>query len=162
MQIISDGLVKILPYSEEENICKKFTEKDWHKIINDIDTDRELAYITEQDKFYKAYIVKTCVNNTTIAFLLIKPESVCNKVVSIHGGGWGKSMYFSILYYRALILMIQFLWQQGHRVRTSYHIENNRAYRFLHSIGFVKYKEIDRYIYMWISEKRLRSSRVYR
>ncbi len=110
----------------------------------------------------KCYVMYTCTDNKAIAFLYIYNEDKASNIVSIHGGGWGKSFHLSLLYYRGLILMIQYLWQQGFRVRTSCMVENKRAYRFLQSVGFVIYRSTDTYIYMWINEKRLKGNRMYK
>ena len=58
--------------------------------------------------------------------------------------------------------MIEYLLNQGRKVRTSCFVGNDRALRFLTSIGFVKYHTSDNYHYMWINIKRLQNSKIYK
>lgn len=157
-----DDLIRWDSYNNEY-VCNRFSIDEWHKMVCDIDTETEWQYfVSEYSDFVKCYILRKIGCNEAIAFVYLYKESITNKVVSIHGGGWGKSVHLSLLFYRGLIVMVDYLLLQGIKVRTSCLVENERAYRFLKSMGFVKYYASDTKIYMWINEKRLKSSSVYK
>ena len=69
------------------------------------------------------------------------------KTVSFHGGGWNKSIYHTLLYYRGAAILIKALLNFCIKVRTSCLISNKTAYRFLKSIGFVNYLNSKNYHY---------------
>lgn len=159
--ICGDNVVGWSHYNQEI-ICDRFSFEEWHKIVDDIDTDDKWRhFLSEFDDFVKCYILKEIDCNNSIGFVYLYKESISNKIVSIHGGGWGKSMRLSLLYYRGMILMIKYLLKQSYKVRSSCLITNTRAFRFLHSLGFVKYCTTETHHYMWINEKRLKASRIY-
>ena len=161
--MLTDNSVKWEVFQTSDFVCGRFSLEDWHLAVSDIDSDKEWAeLLSENEDYITCYILKNCSDNQPIAFLYTILENEKEKIVSIHGGGWGKSMYLSLLYFRGVTLMLQNLWVQGFRVRTSCTVGNNRAYRFLQSIGFVKYRSTHNYIYMWINEKRLKGSRIYK
>ena len=71
-------------------------------------------------------------------------------------------MTSTLFHYRGMMLMIEAILSQGVKVRTACLVTNERAYRFLRSIGFVKYRTTAEVIKMWINEKRLRNSKMYK
>lgn len=157
-----DNIVRWDHYNQEI-ICDRFPFEEWQKIVDEIDTDDEWQhFLSEYSDFVKCYILKDVDCNDSIGFVYLYKESISKKIVSIHGGGWGKSMRLSILYYRGLILMIRHLLNHNYKVRTSCLIINKRALRFLHSLGFVKYYTSKTHYYMWINEKRLKARKVYK
>ena len=146
-----------------DNICTRFSIEDWGKIVSDIHTNKEwVSLVEEYSDLIECYILKRRCDNHEIGFIYLYHESVLTNIVSIHGGGWEKSMISSILYYRGLILMIRNLLSQGFRVRTSCFISNEKAYRFLKIIGFVVFKTSDKSHYMWINQRRLLTGRIYK
>lgn len=157
-----DDVIRWDHYNQEV-ICNRFSIEEWHKMVGDIDTETEWQhFVSEYSDFVKCYILRKIGCNEAVAFVYLYKESITNKVVSIHGGGWDKSMHLSLLYYRGMIVMIEHLLNNGVKVRTSCSIKNTIAYRFLHSIGFVKYYASNTHIHMWINEKRLKNSLVYK
>ncbi len=159
---VGDKYVKWIYYTANEAVCSRFLHSVWYLIAQDINSDKEFAQVLANNEYVKCYIlVDKCYNNP-IAFVYVKRESLQDGIVSIHGGGWNKSMRLSILYYRGITLLIEYLQNRGIKVRTSCLIGNTRALRFLYSIGFVKYRTTDTHIYMWINEKRLKQTSIYK
>lgn len=157
-----DDIIRWDNYNQEI-ICARFAFKDWQKIVNDINTDEEWQdFLSEYDFFVKCYILKDVESNDSIGFVYLYKDSIPNRIVSIHGGGWDRSMRSSLLYYRGMIILINNLLNNGFKIHTSCLIGNTVAYRFLHSIGFVKYYSSTTHIYMWINEKRLKSTSIYK
>lgn len=157
-----DGIVEWVDY-EQEAVCSKFSCDEWQLIASDIHSDEEWRqFVAEYCDLVECYILKLKSNGKSIAFVYLYRDPLSNNVISVHGGGWGKTMRLSLLYYRGLIVMLEHLLNLGFKVRTSCLIENKRAYRFLQSVGFVKYNSFEGYVYMWINEKRLKSSAIYK
>lgn len=146
-----------------ESLCSRFHVQEWNKMVSDIYSDAEWKkFLTEYNDVVKCYILRTNHDDKEIAFVYLYNESGSFDIVSIHGGGWNKSIGLSILYYRGLILMIETLLKQNVKVRTTCMSSNTRAYNFLRSVGFVKYSSVDDVICMWINEKRLMQSSIYK
>ncbi len=160
--IASDGVVEWHKYTDGECLCKHFPLAEWHLIVSDVDTDEEWEDILRNSTYVNCYTLKMSKSQETIGFVYTKHEDDYGRIRSVHGGGWGKSTRLSFLYYRGLILMVRTLLQDGIKVRTSCLKGNIRALRFLRSIGFVPYFYTDTYVYMWISEKRLNNSKIYK
>ncbi len=159
--IASDEIIYWTPYNRSEIICGRFNINEWHLVVFDVDSDTSFANAIEASDNIKVYILKRHIDDKSIAFLYTKIENKKKSIVSIHGGGWGKSMYLSLLYYRGVIIMIENLISKGYMVRTTCLYSNHKAYKFLHSIGFVKYKTSHNQFYMWINLKRLHNSNIY-
>ena len=150
-------------YYNEEDIFEKFSSEEWQMMVRDVySADEWKKFVIEYSDFVDCYILRIQSNSEEIGFIYLYKESLSGHIVSIHGGGWGKSMHLSRLYYRGMMLMVEHLLNKGLKVHTSCKIENERAYRFLHSMGFVKYCSSDRYHYMWINETRLKNSKIYK
>jgi RimJ/RimL family protein N-acetyltransferase len=130
--------------------------------VSDIDTDEEFAEVLSSCQTIKCYTLKLCCDGSSIAFIYTKYIDERNRVVSLHGGGWGGSFSSSRQYCRGIILMVKYLLEQGLKVQTSCLQENKRAFRLMHSIGFVKYRIDNEYIDMWINKERLQCSKMYR
>jgi hypothetical protein len=96
-----------------------------------------------------------------VGFVYVLKERKALNTVSIHGGGWNNTMTSTLFHYRGMMLMIEAVLSQGVKVRTACLVTNERAYRFLRSIGFVKYRTTADVIKMWINEKRLHNSKTY-
>lgn len=157
-----DNIIKWDNYNQEIT-CNKFSFEEWHKIVTDIDTEEDWkSFLVNYSDLVECYILKDVDCNDTIGFVYLYNESIPNRIVSIHGGGWEKSMRFSLLYYRGIIILIENLLNKGIKVRTSCLVDNGRALRFLKSVGFVIYRTSDTYVQMWINEKRLKNSTIYK
>ena len=66
-----------------------------------------------------------------------------------------------MLYMQGTMLLIEHLLQQGYKVRTYCAVDNLNAYRFMNSLGFVRYLTTQQKIYQWINLKRLYKSAMY-
>ena len=88
----------------------------------------------------------------------VKKEYNEEKIVSIHGGGWSKPL----LYYRGYILMLKTLMERGYKVRTYCNHHNTSAIRFSRSVGFIPYRYTDTKVLMWISERTLKNTVLYK
>lgn len=159
--IISDGVIYWALYDGTEKVCTRFDKEEWHLAVSDIDTDEEFAEVVNTCQTIKCYILRLCCDDSSIAFIYTKYIDERNRVVSIHGGGWGRSFSSSRHYCRGVILMVKHLLEQGLKVQTSCLLENKRAYRLMHSIGFVKYRIDKGYVDMWINKERLHRSKMY-
>lgn len=150
------------PYVANVNICSKFTTKEWRKMVTDVKSDRDWnRLVAENYPFIKCYVLYKTANSEPIAFAYILQEDDKGEVVSLHGGGWNKSLYHTLLYYQGAIMLINTLLNSGLKVRTSCLIDNMTAYRFLKSIGFVNYRSSNKWHYFWINAQRLKYSNIY-
>lgn len=156
--VIEDGMVKWVPYCRDEIICGRYSLDDWHKSVHDVDSDEEWANFLSESAFVQCYVLKLCSDNKSIAFVYILQEDFDGKIFSIHGGGWENYL----MYYRGFMLMIQHMLDQGLKVRTYCQLSNPQAIRFVRSVGFVPYRYTDEEVFMWINEKRLKSSKIYK
>ena len=162
LERISDSIVKWEVFHNDK-LCEYFPFDEWAQMIADINTDAEwMEFLNDNKELIKCYVLYTCSNNQKIGFLYLYNEDFFFNVVSVHGGGWEKSIGSSLLYYRGLILMIEYLLGQGKKVRTSCFVGNDKAFRFLKSIGFVMYLLTENAHYMWINQKRLQNSKIYK
>lgn len=160
--IISDGVIYWTLYDGTEKVCARFDKEEWHLAVSDIDTDEEFAEVVNTCQTINCYTLRLCCDDSPIAFIYTKYIDERNSVVSVHGGGWGGSLSSSRQYCRGIILMVKYLLGQGLKVQTSCLLENKRAYRLMHSIGFVKYRIDKGYVDMWINKERLQRSKMYR
>ena len=158
MQLLSDGVIKWIPYSREERICERFPLDVWHRIVHDIDSDEEWGNFLEKSQFVKCYILRQCSNNESIAFIYTMQENFKGTIVSIHGGVWGSPL----LHFRGYILMLKNLLEQNLKVRTYCNKLNSAAIRFDKSVGFVPYRYTENEVFMWITEKRLKGTKLYK
>ena len=158
MQALSDGLIKWEPFSREEKICERFPLDVWHQIVHDVDSDEEWGNFLEKSQFVKCYILRQCSNNESIAFIYTMQENFKGTIVSIHGGVWGSPL----LHFRGYILMLKNLLEQDLKVRTYCNKSNSAAIRFDKSVGFVPYRYTEKEVFMWITEKRLKGTKLYK
>lgn len=158
LSLITDNIIKWVPYAKDEKICGRYSLNDWHKAVHDIDSDEEWGNFLAESLIVKCYVLKMCVNDKSIAFLYTKQEDFNGKVFSVHGGGWENPL----MYYRGYILMIKYLLDQGLKVRTYCQLSNPSAIRFSRSVGFVPYRYSEEEVFMWISIKRLMNSKLYK
>ena len=66
------------------------------------------------------------------------------------------------MYYRGYVLMLKHLLDQGLKIRTYCQLSNQRAIRFSRSVGFVPYRYTEDEVFMWINDKRLKNSKLYK
>ena len=158
MLSLYNELIKWVSYNRNEKICERYSLNDWHKAVHDIDSDEQWANFLEKSLIVKCYILKLCSNDTSIAFLYTMQEDFSGKVVSVHGGGWENPL----MYYRGYVLMLKYLLKKGLKVRTYCQLSNPKAIRFSRSVGFVPYRYSEEEVFMWINEKRLRNSKIYK
>ena len=132
-------------------------------MVADINSDRDWQqFLSDYSLLVKCFVLYRKADDTPIAFAYIMEEDDKGKIVSFHGGGWGKSIANTLLYYRGMIRLVESLLNDGLKVRTACLISNTIAYRFIKSAGFVNYRNSDTYHYFWINKKRLYSSRIYK
>ena len=143
----------------DEPLMDFFKEADWLSIFSDVTNVEDLEDFMNMD-CGQCYVAYNPVSNAPFGFIYVYVEDEQTKKVSIHGGGWLPN--YAILNYRAYILLIEVLLQQGFKVRTACRLDNMKAFRFNKGIGFVNHYTSKNYCYLWISEKRLHSSLVYK
>lgn len=156
--IVYDDFIKWVSFSKDEVICGHFTLEDWHQAVHDIDSDEEWAFFLSESIIVKCYVLKLCLDDKSIGFVYTIQEDLQGKIYSIHGGGWKNPL----MYYRGYILMIKHLLDQELKVRTYCLRSNLAAIRFSRSVGFVPYRYTEDEVFMWISVKRLISSKLYK
>lgn len=162
IELNSDDVIEWKAYRAEK-ICTMFPFHEWHQIVADVDNDTDWEnFLTEYDEFVKCFVLYRRKDNRPIAFAYILQEDEQGNIVSFHGGGWHRSVMHTMLYYRGMIRLVESLLNDGLKVRTACLKENDIAYRFIKSAGFVNYRNSDTYRYFWINKKRLISSKIYK
>lgn len=142
-----------------EPLMNFFKEVDWFRIFSDVTSAEDLEDFMNMD-CGQCYVAYNLASDIPFGFIYVYVEDEQTKKVSIHGGGWLPN--HALLNYRAYILLIEALLQQGFKVRTACKLDNVKAFRFNRGIGFVNHYTSKNYRYLWISEKRLHSSLIYR
>ena len=156
--IAEDFVIKWQKY-QGENLMSFFSDEDWHRIFPDIFTYERLCefFSWSSGVAFVAYEKKS---NKPFAFLYVYIENSQKRIVEIHGGGWYSGSV--LLHYHSLFLMLDALLAEGLKIRTACIPTNARAYRFLRSVGFVKYLQTENYIYMWLSIRKLKNNFLYK
>lgn len=156
--IAEDFVIKWQKY-QGENLMSFFSDEDWHRIFPDIFTYERLCefFSWSSGVAFVAYEKKS---NKPFAFLYVYIENSQKRIVEIHGGGWYSGSV--LLHYHSLFLMLDTLLAEGLKIRTACIPTNARAYRFLRSVGFVKYLQTENYIYMWLSIRKLKNNFLYK
>ena len=146
------------PTSREDCISRHFTFEQWEYIMGKDFSEDIFFYFLENYPFYiKSYTYKRK-NGDVLAFVYIVLDVDRNNVVSIHGGGC--SNYRS--HYKGYVMIIEALLNCNLKVRTKCVLANITAIRFNRSVGFVPYRYTDTSVYLWINEKRLKGSVMYK
>ena len=153
----SDGRVNWRRRTNEP-LMDFFKETDWLSIFSDLTSAEELEDFMNMD-CGQCFVAYNPVSDTPFGFVYVYAEDERTKKVSIHGGGWLPN--HAMLNYRAYILMVEALLQQGFKVRTACKLNNEKAFRFNKGIGFINHYTSKNYRYLWISEKQLHSSHIY-
>ncbi len=157
--VIEDSFVIWEPYHKDIHLCDRFSVEQWNQIAGDIKSDVEWGeFVGRYVNSVQCWILKNRATNHPIAFVYLFNEEGYWEKVSIHGGGWEKPL----LYYRGYILMLQHLLEQGIKVRTYCSLSNIAAIRFDRSVGFMPYRYTKNEVYMWISEKTLKKTNLYK
>ena len=156
---IGDSFVVWEPYPKDVHLCDRFSVEQWKQIAGDIKSDTEWGeFVGRYVNSVQCWILKNRATNHPIAFVYLFNEEGYWEKVSIHGGGWEKPL----LYYRGYILMLQHLLEQGIKVRTYCSLSNTAAIRFDRSVGFMPYRYTKNEVYMWISEKTMKKTNLYK
>lgn len=160
---VGDSLVRWEAYKHSDNIISRFSSEEWHKIASDVDREEDLdSLFTHYPDRIQGFVLYENKTSSAIAFVYLLNESKKDKVVSFHGGGWGKSPRLSLLYMRGAILLIEHILKAGIKVRTYCALDNANAYKFMHGLGFVRYRTTDERIYQWVNLHRLHNSKIYK
>ena len=121
-------------------------------------SEEKFFYFLESYPFYiKSYTYKRR-NGDILAFVYIVLDVNRKDVVSIHGGGC--SNYRS--HYKGYVMIIEALLSCNLKVRTKCSLANSAAIRFDRSVGFMPYRYTKDEVFMWINEKRLKNSAMYK
>lgn len=156
---IGDSFVVWEPYHKDVHLCDRFSVEQWKQIAGDIKSDTEWGeFVGRYVNSVQCWVLKNRATNHPIAFVYLFNEEGYWEKVSIHGGGWEKPL----LYYRGYILMLQHLLEQGIKVRTYCSLSNTAAIRFDRSVGFMPYRYTKNEVYMWISEKTMKKTNLYK
>lgn len=143
----------------DEPVMDLFKESDWLSIFSDVTSIEQFEDFLSMD-CGECFIAYNSASNTPFGFIYVYIEDERQKKVSLHGGGWLPNNAF--LNYHAYIIFVNYLLQQGFKVRTACKVDNHKAVRFNKSIGFINHYTSKNYRYFWISEKRLASSDIYK
>ncbi len=139
-----------------EDIFNLFEPQEWHKIFADI-TTREQFEDFLSSGVGECWVAYDKQKDKAIAFVHLHMAGRGDNVV-VHGGSWTDNPSIN---YISLLCILDSIFSQGFGIRTSCLCENKKAYRFLHSVGFVKYRTADGYHYLWLDENRFRNTVVY-
>ena len=146
------------PTSREDCISNNFTFEQWEYIMGKDFSEEKFFYFLESYPFYiKSYTYKRR-NGDILAFVYIVLDVNRKDVVSIHGGGC--SNYRS--HYKGYVMIIEALLSCNLKVRTKCSLANSAAIRFDRSVGFMPYRYTKDEVFMWINEKRLKNSAMYK
>lgn len=160
---IKDPLIRWKSYKYGDNIVSQYAYDEWLKIASDVYSEEELnSLLTLYPNKIQGFVLYDNRSSTPIAFVYLLNESKEHGILSFHGGGWGKSLRLTLLYMRGAILLIEFLLGEGFKVHTYCDKENRNAYKFMHGLGFVRYRTIEGRIYQWVNLQRLHNSKVYK
>lgn len=145
------------------DIFSHFSLDEWHKIVCDINTEKEwMKFVLQCQGHVFPYIVSRRHENVSIGFFFLLREEGKGIVVSIHGGGWLKSVEATLLYYRSICELIDILLTNRIKVHTSCLRNNKTASRFIRSIGFINYKDTANKHLFYISSKRFYNCNIYK
>ena len=157
--LIADNLVRWDNYAPSDGVVSRFTKDDWDSIVSSINTEDEWGrFLEENCHFFRCYTLKRISDEEPLAMVYLVNEDLNWGKVSIHGGGWGATSFL----FRGYAVMIRRLLSLEIKVQTHTSLNNTRAIRFNRAIGFVPYRYTDNTVFMWISQRTLTSSKVYK
>ena len=106
LSFVEDAVVRWELYRGEA-LCDRFPIDQWRLMVTEIETDKEWRdFVDKYKDFVRCYILRSVTDNEEVAFVYLYNESGNFDIVSIHGGGWDRSIKSTMYYYRGLILMI--------------------------------------------------------
>lgn len=153
---ICDGVIEWKQYDNEIDVFNHFTAKEWEQIAFDIESEVEWNdLLTRYHDYVKCYVLWRLLDSKPIGFVYLLQENEQGTIVSIHGGGWERTFYASLLYNRAIKLLATTMIEYELKVRTSCRMDNRRAERFLRGAGFVPYRRANGIIDFWINKQQL-------
>lgn len=139
-----------------EEIFNQFNLVDWLKIFSDICTQQEFQSFISNN-YGEIWIPYDRIYNKSIGFIFIYPAN-SNSTVIFHGGSWSHNPRIN---YLCIISLLDRLFKFGYCIKTTCLHDNLNAYKFLQSVGFVRYARSGAYINLQISEKDFRNSTIY-
>lgn len=60
------------------------------------------------------------------------------------------------------VAFLERLLKKKYKIRTSCLVSNERAFRFLHSVGFIKIYSSEKFNYLWLPQKRFQNTEIYK
>ena len=159
--IVTDTVIKWVPYVNGENLLDKFPKPEWKKIASDIYSNEDFEdLISAYPQTIRCWVLQQNINNSPCALVILIRNRKEN-CIYFHGGGWKKSVFNAYLYYRGVVLLIEYLLNKKIKVKTSCFEDNDVAFRFIRSLGFVNYKNISGKHLFWINKERFYTSDIY-
>lgn len=160
---VTDGIIEWKLWTGQINLCEQFPLEIWHKIVFDIDSNNDwVQYLNTYSQYVTCFVLCRVSTKEPIGFCYLLQEDERGTVISFHGGGWIKSTFATMMYYRGAIRMVEALLSKDIKVRSACLNNNTIAYRFLRSIGFVRYTTTPTRNLFWINNKRLKSTNIYK
>ena len=143
---------------QDDNLAEHFTKREWEYMFGESFSEIDLLNFTNDFPYYiRSYTLKRN-RGEAVGFVYILADINKKSTISIHGGGWANAQ----INYIGYIMILDALLKCGVKVKTSCASSNNIAIRFSRSVGFVPYRYTNTTIYMWINEKRLKNSSIYK
>lgn len=136
-----------------------FSLEDWSKIFTGISSYLEVNK-TLSLGCGQCFVARNLLNNEDFAFVFIYKKDYKENKIVFHGGGWKKGK--TLLHYTAFVYLLERLFKRGYKIRTSCLKTNKKAFRFLHSVGFVNYYTTENYHYFWLPQKRFMKTNIYK
>lgn len=146
-----------LYHPTKDMICSNFTKEDWIMIF--VDVDEHL--LTEWADYYIDRVVLMAVDMHTgksFGFICIQESHEKPLYVWFHGGVWNHNMKGQLLGFEAADLILHFLVDNHMTVFVTCYKWNNKANRFLNSLGFVDYCYDERLAYKKLTKEHLDSN----
>lgn len=139
------------PYKDESLISNdRFCLEQWHRIVYDIDSDRQWReFLKEYSHLCCCYVLYPDGSDEPIAMCYVLGEHALyedaapGSVVSVHGGGWKNDMGSKLMYAKSWITIVHHLVSLGCRVLTNVKEDNPPAVHLVTKTGFRPNKEGD-------------------
>lgn len=136
-----------------------FSLTDWSKIFTNLSSYLEINEFLSKG-YGQCFVARNLLDNEDFAFVFIFYEDYKENKIVFHGGGWKKGN--TLLHYTAFVYLLERLFKRGYKIRTSCLKTNKKAFRFLHSVGFVNYYTTENYHYFWLPQKRFMNTEIYK
>lgn len=127
------------------------------KIFSDVSTREDFDSFLGMGigEFWILYDIQ---KNQPIAFTHLHLTAKGNNI-EVHGGSWASNL---LMTYKGFLALLDKLFSMGYGIRTSCLCNNQIAFRFLHSVGFIKYRKDNAFNYMWLDKNRFKNTSIYR